>query len=235
MSDLVKRYEHIDELDQYFNELGKYNKLTVNEERELGRRIKNGDIYALNKLVKHNLRFVVMIAKTYRNKTNVSFSDLISEGNIGLIKAAQRYDVDKDYKFVSYAIWWIRASINECISKYKDNVEYNIEDNAFFNTKNTAVSYDDKINEDFEERLTDFQSRRAAIEDLIQCLEERERQVIMYFYGLDKYGHDMNLDEISKKMSLTKERVRQIKEVALTKMKCHAIMSSEFETYKTLV
>lgn len=129
MGNEVKNFEYIEELDKYFEDVKKYNKrLTREEEIDLAYKIRDGNQEALDKMIKHNLRFVVKIAKTYRSQTTVSFSDLIAEGNIGLIKAAKKFDPTKNIRFSSYAVWWIKASINECIARYKPSVEYNLVD-----------------------------------------------------------------------------------------------------------
>ena len=235
MANEVLRYEHIDELYTYFADLKKYKRrLSVEEEKELSLRIQNGDKEALDTLVKHNLRFVVAIAKSYRSRTDVSFADLISEGNIGLIKAAQKYDASRNVKFSCYAVWWIKSSINECIETYKGNIEYNFVDDKQICKLGEKDSLYDDINEDFEKKMSLLQSRRSAIEDLIQCLEEREKKIILLFYGLGENNREMNLDEISKEMSMTKERVRQIKDNALVKLKCDALCSTEYKTYRDL-
>lgn len=235
MENEVKRYEHIEELDKYFEDVKKYKKrLTREEEIKLAYKIKDGDNEALDKLIRHNLRFVVSIAKKYRSKTDVSFADLISEGNIGLIKAAKKFDPTRNIKFSSYAVWWIKASINECIEEYKGNIEYNfVDDYQIVNLAEKDTLYND-VNEDFEKKMNNLQSRQSAIDDLIKCLEEREKKIIILFYGLGDTPREMNLEEISKEMCLTKERVRQIKDSALVKLKCEALCSDEYETYKEL-
>jgi RNA polymerase primary sigma factor len=235
MANEVKIYEHIDELDQYFEDIKKYKKhLTQAEEIELAYKIQDGNKEALDELVKHNLPFVIRIAKGYRNKTTVSFADLISEGNIGLIKAAQKFDPSKKIKFSSYAVWWIRASINECIERYKTNIEHTfVDDYQIINLADNEDLYEG-INEEFEQKMNNLQSRRSAIEDLVKCLEERERKIILLFFGLYDDGKEKNLEEISKVMCLTKERVRQIKDAALVKLKCEALCSDEYQTYKDL-
>ena len=235
MPNEVKKYEYIEGLDQYFEDVKKYNKrLTREEEINLGYKIKEGDEKALDKLIKYNLRFVISVAKKYRSKTDVSFADLISEGNIGLIKAAKKFDPSRNIKFSSYAVWWIKASINECIERYKDRIEYNItEDSQIVKLSEKDYLYNE-VNEEFEKKMNNLQSRQSAIEDLIKCLEEREKKIIMLFYGLGENSKEMNLDEISKEMSLTKERVRQIKDSAFVKLKCEALCSSEYETYREL-
>lgn len=236
MANEVKKYEHIEELDKYFEEVKKYKRrLSGEEEKELAYRIKEGDKEALDKLINHNLRFVISVAKKYRNRTDVSFADLISEGNIGLMKAAHKFDPSRNIRFSSYAVWWIKASIKECIEQYKGNIEFNFVDNyQIVNIVESDMACDN-VNEEFERKMNNLQSRQSAIEDLVKCLEEREKKIIMLFYGLNDARKEMNLEEISKEMSLTKERVRQIKDNALVKLKCEALCSDEYETYKELV
>ena len=197
MSRTIK-WEYIKELDQYFSEIKHFKTLSREEERELGIKISQGDREALNKLVQHNLKFVVSMAKNYRDK-GVPFEDLISEGNLGLYHAAEKYDGNRETRFITYAVWWIKNSLNECIKK------------------------SNKINEKFEERLNDIQSRNASVNELMECLQERERNVVAMFFGLDG-KKEMNLDEIGQVMSLSMERVRQIKDVALIKLKTNVML-----------
>lgn len=234
MSKQDKKYAHIEELDTYFEEVKKYKRLLSREEEiELAIKIQEGDENAINKLVQHNLRFVINIAKKFRDKyPNVPFSDIISEGNVGLLKAAKKFDPSRNIKFSSYAVWWIKASIKECISDYLSECTV-YDDKDLDNITESEYMYD-RINDEYEKKLNDIQSRRSAVEDLIQCLEERERNIIMLFFGLGEDAKAMNLDEISKKMSITKERVRQIKDSALVKLKCEALCSSEYDTYMEL-
>ena len=235
MANEVRKYEYIEELDTYFREVNKYKKrLTREQEIELAHRIRKGDKNAVDELVKHNLRFVVSIAKKYRNITDVSFADLISEGNIGLIKAAYKFDPSRKIKFSSYAVWWIKASINECINRYEGNIDYTNYEVEQMERIIERDNYYDDVNEEFERKMNNLQGRQSAIEDLIKCLEERERKIITLFFGLGETEKEMNLEEISREMSLTKERVRQIKDGALVKMKCEALCSDEFETYRDL-
>ena len=235
MTNAVKKFEYIQELDTYFEEVKKYKKrLTKQQEHDLAVRIQTGDESAVDILVKHNLRFVISIAKKYRSVTDVSFADLISEGNVGLIKAARKFDPNRNIKFSSYAVWWIRACINECINNYKDKIEYNaVDDRQLINLTEKDNIYD-TVNEEFEKKMHNLQSRKSAIEDLVKCLEERERKIIMLCFGLGETAKEMNLEEISQEMSLTKERVRQIKDTALVKLKCEALCSPEYEVYKEL-
>lgn len=227
-------YEHIQELSTYFNDIQNIRRLTRREEQILSEKIQKGDEQALNKLVYHNLRFVVNIAKNYRNN-NVPFADIISEGNLGLIRAAHKFDSTKGVKFISYAVWWIKNSINECIEKYnRDNETLSYDDY----TINKCTDLDHKfeqINEDFEEKINNIQSRKDAIESLMKCLHEREIKILTLFFGLNG-GREMTLEEVGKEMCLTNERVRQIKDSALSKLKCEVLTytDDEIDTFRLL-
>lgn len=227
-------YEHVQELSTYFNDIQNIRRLTRREEQVLSEKIQKGDEQALNKLVYHNLRFVVNIAKNYRN-SNVPFADIISEGNIGLIRAAHKFDSTKGVKFISYAVWWIKNSINECIEKYnRDNETLSYDDY----TINKCTDLDNKfeqINEDFEEKINNIQSRKDAIENLMKCLHEREIKILTLFFGLNG-GKEMTLEEVGKEMCLTNERVRQIKDGALSKLKCEVLTytDDEIDTFRLL-
>lgn len=227
-------YEHVQELSTYFNDIQNIRRLTRREEQILSEKIQKGDEQALNKLVYHNLRFVVNIAKNYRN-SNVPFADIISEGNLGLIRAAHKFDSSKGVKFISYAVWWIKNSINECIEKYnRDNETLSYDDY----TINKCTDLDNKfeqINEDFEEKINNIQSRKDAIESLMKCLHEREIKILTLFFGLNG-GKEMTLEEVGKEMCLTNERVRQIKDGALSKLKCEVLTYSddEIDTFRLL-
>ena len=230
----TQTFEKLDEIDAYFEDIKKYRPLSSREEKELAVKIRKGDKAALDKLVNANLKFVVNYAKQYR-KSGVPFSDLISEGNIGLIKAAEKFDETKGVKFISYAVWWIRNSIQECINRYLGNVEeVNAEAHVFNNCKKAEYDYSSEIvNEEFEEELTSLQSREATIAELMKTLKKREIRILSLYFGLYD-GKEMTLDEIGQEMDLTKERVRQIKDKALVKLKVNALSSDEFDTFKEL-
>lgn len=227
------KYEKLEEIDSYFSDIKKYKHLTKGEEKKLYEEIKNGNEQALERLITSNLKFVVNIAKSYR-KSGVPFSDLISEGNVGLIKAAKRFDGTKDIRFISYAVWWIKNSIQECIDTYQQENKENcgIEDYVFDNctTSDYETNY---INEDFENELMDLQSRKASIADLMKCLKKREAKILIEYFGLDN-NKEKTLDEISNELNISNERVRQIKDKALVKLRTEALMSDEFDVYKTL-
>lgn len=230
----TQKFEKLDEIDSYFEDIKKYRPLSSREEKELAVKIKKGDKVALDKLVNANLKFVVNYAKQYR-KSGVPFSDLISEGNIGLIKAAEKFDETKGVKFISYAVWWIRNSIQECIDRYLGNIEeVNTDNYTFDNCKSSEYDYSSQlVNNEFEEELNNIQSREATISELMKTLKKREIKILSLYFGLYD-GKEMTLDEIGQEMDLTKERVRQIKDKALVKLKVNALASDEFYTFKEL-
>lgn len=215
------KWEYVKELDKYFSDIKHFKTLSRQEERALGMKIQRGDKSALNKLVNHNLKFVVSIAKKYRDR-GVPFEDLISEGNMGLYHAAEKYDGCRETKFITYAVWWIKNSINEIIKDYASNNEINVDD-FIFDKKKSVEYHQELINEEFEEELNNIQSRNDSVEELLKCLQERERKIVTMFFGL-KGTKEMNLDEIGQSMSLSMERVRQIKDVALIKLKSNVLM-----------
>lgn len=228
-------FDHIKELDAYLKDIENIKPLTLEEELELGRKIQDGDDDAVNKLVYHNLKFVVMVAKQYRDR-GVPFNDLISEGNLGMFHAARKYDPERKYKFTSYAIWWIKNSINECIDTYRRNTENTVSNDYVFDKSKDEIDYRyDMINEEFEEQLENIQNRRDAVDVLMRCLKEREKKILMMFYGLGG-KKEMTLDEVGKEMNLTNERVRQIKDGAISKLKCEVLSFSdeEFNILKNL-
>lgn len=225
----VKPNDYEEEIDYYFYSLRNYRKLSREEERELAIKIQEGDNNALNKLVEHNLRFVVKVAKGYRDR-GVSFADLISEGNLGLIHAAKKFDPNKDIKFVSYAVWWIRCYINDFITEHTINNK-EISTDSYTNYQH----HEDFINEKFEENLNNLNDRNSTIADLIICLKDRERDIIQMSFGLNG-EKEMTLDEISKVTDLSMERVRQIKDTAIMKLKCEVLSrpTDEFNEIKML-
>lgn len=224
----LKGNDYETEIDSYFESLKCYKNLTREEEKELGYKIQSGDNNALNKLVEHNLRFVVTVAKGYR-ESGIPFADLISEGNLGLIHAAEKFDPSKDIKFISYAVWWIRCYIKDFI------------DSKYLTTEVTTDDYkdyqycDDMINEKFEEDLHNLNDRHSTVADLLLCLKEREKRVLQMAFGLNG-EKEMTLDEISKVTDLSMERVRQIKDSAIMKLKCEVLSrpSNDFNEIKML-
>ena len=258
-----------DSLDKYLQDIGHEELLTLDEEVELAQRIREGDSKALEKLTRANLRFVVSVAKQYQNQ-GLSLPDLINEGNIGLIKAARKFDETRGFKFISYAVWWIRQSIlqaiaeqgrpvrlplnqvssvnkiNKALNKFEqenerrpsveeiasstDLPQEKIEEAIKANTK--QVSMDAPFKDGEESSLADVlysedspstdaellkQSLREEMAMALSVLNERERNVITAFYGRGQA--EMTMDEIGKKFGLTRERVRQIRERALRRLR----------------
>lgn len=256
-------------LDKYLQEIGHEELLTTDEEVELAQRIRKGDKRALERLTKANLRFVVSVAKQYQNQ-GLSLPDLINEGNVGLIKAAEKFDETRGFKFISYAVWWIRQSILQAIAEQSrlvrlplnqvgsvnkitrelnkfeqeherkpsvdeiaervDLPEDKIADAMKANSRH--VSMDAPIAEGEDSSMIDFLSgdssntdRELAIESLkaevsriLKLLTDKEQKVLRAFFGIDG-SPEMTLDEIGEKYNLTRERVRQIKEKALRRLR----------------
>ena len=256
-------------LDKYLQEIGHEDLITVEEEVELAQRIRKGDQKALEKLTKANLRFVVSVAKQYQNQ-GLSLPDLINEGNFGLIKAAEKFDETRGFKFISYAVWWIRQSIlqaiaeqsrivrlplnqvgsvnkiNRILNKFEqeherrpsideiaasvDIPEDKIEDALKVNNRHISVDapfVDGEENSlldvlpNADAPTTDYalvaESLRNEINRALLTLNERERQIIEAFFGINQ--PEMTLEEIGDKYGLTRERVRQIKEKAIRRLR----------------
>lgn len=258
-------------LEKYLQEIGKVDLITPEEEVQLAIRIKQGDQIALEKLTKANLRFVVSVAKQYQNQ-GLSLSDLINEGNLGLIKAAQRFDETRGFKFISYAVWWIRQSILQAlaeqsrivrlplnkvglsnkISKAYSQLEQEFErepsteelaelleigteevettlgvaarhvsvDAPFVDSEdNTLLDVLENPNsEAADSELSHYDSLRCEIERSLGTLTDRQRDVIKLYFGIG-VEHPMSLEDIGERFSLTRERVRQIKDKAITKLR----------------
>lgn len=257
-------------LDKYLHEIGKVDLISSEEEVELARKIKNGDHKAMDKLIRANLRFVVSVSKQYQNQ-GLSLPDLINEGNLGLIKAAQRFDETRGFKFISYAVWWIRQSILQALAEQARIVRLPLNKIGSINRINKAfaeleqhferepsvqeiaemlemapddvkeamksagrhVSMDAPIVEDEENTLYDVllsmdspspdkalltDSLRKEIERVLSTLTYREANILRLYFGLNtKYQY--TLEEIGEEFNLTRERVRQIKEKALKRLK----------------
>ena len=258
-------------LEKYLQEIGKVDLLTPEEEVDLAKRIKQGDQAALEKLTKANLRFVVSVAKQYQNQ-GLSLSDLINEGNLGLIKAAQRFDETRGFKFISYAVWWIRQSILQALAEQSRIVRLPLNKVGSLNKINKAfseleqeyerepsadeladtleiateevettlgvaarhVSMDAPFVEGEDNSLLDVlensstpstdskldyrESLRREIERSLSTLTTRQCDVIKLYFGIG-VEHPMSLEDIGEKFGLTRERVRQIKEKAINKLR----------------
>ncbi len=274
--------EHSNELiDKYLQEIGDVPLLTHEEEVDLARRVREGEQDALERLTKANLRFVVSVAKQYQNQ-GLSLNDLINEGNIGLIKAAKRFDETRGFKFISYAVWWIRQSILQAlaeqarvvrlplnkigtlskIGKIYSDLEQEFErepsseeiaqelDMSAFEVNNTLqmsgrhVSVDEPLHDSDNNTLIDVieneqqeppdhqllnESLRIEIQRALDTLSQREAEVLKLYFGLDS-DHPLTLEEIGEKFSLTRERVRQIKEKAIRRLR-HTSRSSILRHY----
>ena len=212
-------------LDKYLQEIGHEELITVEEEVELAQRIRKGDRKALEKLTKANLRFVVSVAKQYQNK-GLSLPDLINEGNLGLIKAAEKFDETRGFKFISYAVWWIRQSILQAIAEQSRIVRLPLNQVGSVNSMDAPFSDSEEnslldILPNTDSPDTDFElvmeSLRNEINRALLTLNERERHIIEAFFGINQ--PEMTLEEIGEKFGLTRERVRQIKEKAIRRLR----------------
>ena len=267
-------------LDKYLQEIGKEDLITVEEEVELAQRIRKGDQEALEKLTKANLRFVVSVAKQYQNQ-GLSLPDLINEGNLGLIKAAEKFDETRGFKFISYAVWGIRQSILQALAEQSRIVRLPLNQVGSLNKINKAfarfeqeherVPSPEELAQELElprEKVTDTlrvagrhisvdapfadgednslldvlvnpdspnadrglinESLATEVERALETLTERERDIIRYFFGIG--CSEMTLEEIGEKFDLTRERVRQIKEKAIRRLR-HSSRSKLLKSY----
>ena len=260
-----------DSLERYLQDIGREEMIGTEEEAELARRIRQGDEEAVVRLTKANLRFVVSVAKQYQNQ-GLSLPDLINEGNLGLLKAAEKFDETRGFKFISYAVWWIRQSIMQAIAEQSrivrlplnqvgsankiatllnqfeqknerrpsvdeiadqiDLPQDKIEDALKVNGRHTSIDaplidgednslLDVLINDDAPttDRSLVLESLHTEIKSALKGLNERERNVLEAFYGIDQ--PEMTLEEIGVKYGLTRERVRQIKEKAIRRLRAN--------------
>jgi len=267
-------------LDKYLQEIGKEELITVEEEVELAQRIRKGDRNALEKLTRANLRFVVSVAKQYQNQ-GLSLPDLINEGNLGLIKAAEKFDETRGFKFISYAVWWIRQSILQALAEQSRIVRLPLNQVGSLNKINKAFSKFEQENERVpsteeladvleltKEKIADTlrvsgrhvsvdapfiegednslldvladvgspiadraliaESLVREIERALATLTERERDIVKLFFGIGV--QEMTLEEIGEKFGLTRERVRQIKEKAIRRLR-HTSRSKLLKSY----
>ncbi len=267
-------------LDKYLQEIGKEDLITVEEEVELAQRIKKGDQEALEKLTKANLRFVVSVAKQYQNQ-GLSLPDLINEGNLGLIRAAEKFDETRGFKFISYAVWWIRQSILQALAEQSRIVRLPLNQVGSLNKINKAfarfeqenertpspeelanvldlpkekvsdtlrvsgrhVSVDAPFSDGEDNNLLDVlvntdspnadrglinESLSTEVERALATLTDRERDIIRYFFGIG--CPEMTLEEIGEKFGLTRERVRQIKEKAIRRLR-HSSRNKFLKSY----
>ena len=270
-------------LDKYLNDIGKISMLSGDEEAELARRIKNGDEKAVERLTEANLRFVVSVAKQYQNQ-GLTLSDLINEGNVGLMKAARRFDETKGFKFISYAVWWIRQSILQAIVEHSRIVRLPLNKVGSYNKVNEAyisfiqtyerepsneelgealgmspkevsnmlrsntrhLSMDSPLGgEDSDATMLDVyissddrspdmdmmeESMKEEVQQGLSILSEREADVLTAYYGLNTFNKPLTLEEIGEAFGLTRERVRQIKERAIRRLR-KSYNSNDMKSY----
>ncbi len=257
-------------IEKYLQEIGKEDLLTPEEEVELARRIRQGDQTALEKLTRANLRFVVSVAKQYQN-SSLSLNDLINEGNLGLVKAAQKFDETRGFKFISYAVWWIRQSIIQALAEHSRMVRLPLNkvgsltkinkvfseleqkfqreptpeevakelqitveeveatlgisarhvsmDAPFTDGDSNALIVLENENAESTDRLLEYKdSLRIETERILGTLTDREKEVIKLFFGIG-VEHPMTLEDIGEQLGITRERIRQIKDKAITKLR----------------
>lgn len=269
-------------IDKYLNEISKLPMMSEEEEVAVAKRIREGDTEAMSILIQSNLRFVVSVAKQYQNQ-GLALNDLINEGNIGLIKAATKFDETKGFKFISYAVWWIRQSILQALIEQPRVVRLPMNKATIYNKIQRAIvdfeqknqrepsndelaeilemkpdelailratltfhlSIDSPVGDDDEttslDMMTDSsmatpdsnlidESLHDELEHALQSLSEREVDIVKYYFGLNEFNQSYSLDEIGIKMNLTRERVRQIKDKAIRKMRRFAI-TKELKSY----
>lgn len=224
----------------YYKELKKCKPLTKELERSLIIKAKSGDIKARNEILNSNLRFVFETAKKYRG-AGVAMEDLIAEGNVGLVKAIKKFNLAYDVKFFSYAVWWIRQSMQSFIKKRqlsmnieKGDDEFNsiVKENAMTDDEDEIVSKKDVIlsNEEDEINKEISNNQKVVVEKLMVGLDGREKMIIEQYYGLNG-EKEQNLEEIGLKLGITKERVRQIKKKILFRMRSEVLcMENNVET-----
>lgn len=253
-------------ISNYFKDVRKTELLTQEEEVELAIRIQNGDERAIDRLVKSNLKFVISIAKEYQGQ-GLSLSDLIGEGNLGLVKAATRFDHTRGFRFISYAVWWVKESIIKSLNdnartirlptnviKKVSDLRKEIEKFEFENEREPVYgdlfddngeitetvitpycsSLNDVINDDGDELCSIIEDKNSSIEeevfstrekvkseidDMLSKLDDREREIIECYFGINKDYEGMTLEAIGDKYGLTKERIRQIKEKAIRRIR----------------
>ena len=222
----VFQNDYTDNVKIYYNELKKCVPLDANAERELLIKSKSGDISARNKIVESNLRFVIDIARRFRGR-GVSMSDLISEGNIGLMKAIERFDMSKDVKFITYAVFWVKERMMSSIKANSSRIDSSLLDDFKDADSNDDCNnlIKDKVN-DVEDEETSH-SREDLLDGLMCVLNDKEKKIMEFSYGL-RGNKEMSFQEIGKKYHISSERVRQIKLRSLDKIRMTAISEGKF-------
>lgn len=214
----------------YFKDINKFSPLSKEEELSLWEKYKlENDLKARDKIVKSNLKFVASVAKPYIGM-GLSYSDLIAEGNLGLMKAMEKFDYTKDFKTISYSVWWIRQTILEALKKRNLLKGDEITQSDNMDEENNSDSDDEllepeKYVESFNFNNINMMDDSSVVKNLMDVLTEREKNVISCYFGLGS-SEEMTLEEIGKTLGLTKERIRQIKEGALKKLRTEALKNS---------
>ena len=229
---MIKKKKIINDFDVssqiYFNEISQYHPLSIEEELSLWKQYKNNnDIKARDKIINSNLKFVASVAKSYQGR-GLSYSDLIAEGNCGLLKALDKFDYKKGYKTISYSVWWIKQSILVAL-KERNNLDsdelpmdfekQHSDDEEIYEM---PIKYDNFIEDEADK--TKIEDLKEVINILTNCLTEREFIIITNYFGLN--GDSLTLEEIGKKLHLTKERIRQLLEKSLRKLRAEALINS---------
>lgn len=221
----------------YYDELKKYKPLSKAKERRLLKQCKRGNFKAKNELLEANLKFVFDIAKHYTGR-GLSISELISEGNMGLLRAIEKFDEAKDVKFISYAVWWIRQAMSDAIKKNKaiNFVEIEPNENNDSIIENRVVDEDDDLavsnsfySNEYDEKVKEISyNQKVIVGKIMKSLSERERDIIENYYGINN-KKELSLVDIGKKYNLTSERVRQIKLNAIRKLRSKIMLCDDFE------
>ena len=221
----------------YYDDLKKYKPLSKAKEKRLLKQSKRGSTKAKNELLEANLKFVFDVAKHYTGR-GLSISELISEGNMGLLKAIEKFDESKDVKFISYAVWWIRQAMSDAIKKNKaiNFVEIEPNENNDSTINNKLVDEEDEYSSsnslysnEYDEKVKEITlNQKAVVGKIMKSLNERERDIIEYYYGINN-KKELNLIDIGKKYNLTSERVRQIKSNAIRKLRSKIMLCDDFE------
>ena len=221
----------------YYDDLKKYKPLTKAKERRLLKKCKKGNLKAKNEILEANLRFVFDIAKHYTGR-GVPISELISDGNMGLLRAIDKFDESKNVKFISYAVWWIRQAMLESIKKKNAinfvEIEPNTDNDSYIDKRlieddEDDASFDDEFSNENDEKSKEIsENQRNIITNIIGTLSDRERDIIENYYGLNS-SKELTLSEIGKKYNLSSERVRQIKLVSLRKLRSKILLYDDLE------
>ena len=222
----------------YYDDLKRTKPMTRAKERRLLRQCRQGSLKARNEIVESNLKFVFDVARRYTGR-GVSISDLISEGNMGLMYAIDKFDESKDVKFISYAVWWIRHSMLDAIRRKKLKSLVEVEPDDTYNNMSVIHSEDEedeevkKVDTFFSDSSEEFEREMQAtqtklINNIMSSLSEREEMIINHYYGING-SEKLNLIEIGNKMGITSERARQIKNQGIKKMRSNALLLSDCE------